>query len=104
LLAKVLKGHPELAMVRIEVRGKDLSKEATEERGRVVLEALVKDGLDAQRLKVIGLGPGPNRVEVVVESRFKPKRAPMPAPMPAPAASPEPAAPATPAIPAEEER
>jgi len=87
LVARVLKGHVEVAKVRIDVRGKDVTKEATEERGQVVLEALVRNGIDAQRLKVAGLGPGPNRVEFIIESRAKPRRylVPMPGAAPAPA-------------------
>jgi hypothetical protein len=87
-------------MVRINVRGKDLTKEESEERGRVVLQALVKHGVDAQKLKVSGLGSGPNRVELIVESRIKPVRnlAPIPTVNPAEsAATPEAPAEATPA-------
>ena len=79
LVARAIKNHPEIAKVRIDVRGKDASKEDSEERGRVVLQALVKHGVDAQKLKVAGLGAGPNRVEFVIESRSKP-RSSMPIP------------------------
>jgi OmpA family. len=89
LVARVLKGHVELAKVRIDVHGKDASKEVTQERGEVVLSALVRNGIDAQRLKVAGLGPGPNRVEFIIESRAKARRylAPIPAVGPADGAS-----------------
>jgi hypothetical protein len=85
LVARVLKGHIEVAKVRIDVHGKDASKEVTQERGEAVLSALVQNGIDAQRLKVAGLGPGPNRVEFVIESRARPRRylAPIPAAVPA---------------------
>jgi hypothetical protein len=73
LVARVLKAHVELAKVRIDVHGKDVSKEVTQERGEVVLKALVRNGVDAQLLKVAGLGPGPNRVEFIIESRAKPR-------------------------------
>lgn len=79
LVARAIKNHPEVAKVRIDVRGKDLSKEETDLRGQAVLQALVKRGVDAQRLKTGSLGPGANRVEFVVESRTKP-RAAMPIP------------------------
>jgi len=78
LLVRVLKGHPEVAVLRIDVRGKDLSKEETEARGRAIVDFLVKGGIEASRLKVAGLGPGKTRVDFVVETRSKPKRAPMP--------------------------
>ncbi|MBN2577055.1 MAG: thrombospondin type 3 repeat-containing protein [Deltaproteobacteria bacterium] len=73
LVARVLSGHTEVAMIRIEVRGKDLSKEAAQERGEVVRDGLVKNGMDAKRLKVVGIGAGPNRVEFIIESRVKPR-------------------------------
>ena len=105
LVARAIKNHPEIAKVRIDVRGKDASKEDSEERGRVVLQALVKHGVDAQKLKVAGLGAGPNRVEFVIESRSKP-RSSMPIPeVPAEAApaeaTPGAAQPAPPSTPAE---
>ena len=96
LVARVLKGHVEVAKVRIDVRGKDATKEVTQERAEVVLGALVKNGIDAQRLKPVGLGPGPSRVDFVIESRVKPRRnmppvqstAPAEAAVPAPAVAP----------------
>jgi hypothetical protein len=95
LVARVLKGHVELSKVRIDVHGKDVSKEVTQERGEVVLNALVKNGVDAQLLKVSGLGPGPNRVEFIIESRTKPRHiAPIPSVVPADGTS-EPPAPET---------
>jgi len=80
LVARVLKGHVEVSMVRIEVHGKDASTEVTRQRGEAVREALVKNGIDGKRLKVAGLGPGPNRVEFIIESRDKPRRNLPPAP------------------------
>jgi OOP family OmpA-OmpF porin len=84
LVARVLKNHAEVAKVRIDVHGKEASKEITQERGEAVLNALVRDGIDGQRLKVAGLGPGPNRVEFIVEIRAKPRRYPAPIPGVAP--------------------
>lgn len=78
---RVLKGHVEVAKVRIDVQAKDASKEATQERGEVVKNALVKNGIEPQRLKVAGLGPGPSRVEFIVEGRLKPRRSPLAIPV-----------------------
>ena len=96
LVARVLKAHVELAKVRIDVHGKDVSKEVTQERGEVVLKALVRNGVGAQLLKVAGLGPGPNRVEFIIESRAKPRHnlTPMPGVVPADGASGAPPPPA----------
>jgi len=101
LVARVLKGHVEVTKVRIDVRGKDASREVTQERGKAVMSELVKEGIGPQRLKVSGLGPGPNRVDFIIESRAAPKRAPVPVPAAipsdpnapsAPSANPPPAA------------
>jgi hypothetical protein len=97
LTARVLKGHVEVSMVRIEVRGKDASKEVTQERGEVVLAALVKNGVDAKRFKVAGLGSGPNRVEFIIESREPPRRNLRPVPVATPSEAEE-TAPAPPGV------
>jgi outer membrane protein OmpA-like peptidoglycan-associated protein len=102
LVARVLKGHVEVAKVRIDVHGKDTTKEATQERGEVVLQALVRNGVDAQRLKVAGLGAGPNRVEFIIESRAKSRRYLVPIPGVAPTEAG--AGPAPAAVPTEEVR
>jgi hypothetical protein len=57
-----------------------VSKEITQERGEAVLNALVRNGIDAQRLKAAGLGLGPNRVEFIIESRATPRRYLVPVP------------------------
>ncbi len=89
LVARAIKNHPEIAKVRIDVRGKDLSKQDTEERGQVLLQALVKRGVDPQKLKVGAQGPGSNRVELVIEARTK-LRSVMPIPeIPQEAAAPD---------------
>ena len=93
LVARVLKGHVEISMVRIEVRGKDASKEVTQERGEVVLAGLVKNGIDAKHLKVAGLGPGPNRVAFIIESRDKSRRNARPVPTVTPTAGSSPTQP-----------
>jgi OOP family OmpA-OmpF porin len=92
LVARVLKGHVEVSLVRIEVHGKDASQEVTQERGEVVRDALIKNGIEAQRLKAVGLGPGPNRVDFIIDTRLEPRRNQRPVPTsPAPdAAAPAP--------------
>jgi hypothetical protein len=90
LVARVLAGHEEVATVRIEVHGKDASKEQTQQRGEALRAALVKNGIDAQRLTVLGLGAGPNRVELIIESRYSRPRQPSPAVRPADDSGPAP--------------
>jgi OOP family OmpA-OmpF porin len=102
LVARVLKNHPEVAKVRIDVRGKDLTRESSEARAQVVLGALVKAGIAADRLKASGLGAGPNRVELVVEGRTRVLRA---APIPVVPSTDEADAPEAPAeAPAQDEQ
>jgi len=59
------------------------------------LGELVKEGIDPQRLKVSGLGPGPNRVDFIIESRAAPKRVPVPVPAAIPVDPNAPSAPST---------
>ena len=68
LVALVLKGHPELKKVRIEVHSVGISKEEMQRRANIVRDALVKRGVDASRLTplVVDNGGGA-RVDFVIE-------------------------------------
>ncbi len=74
LVARVLAGHVEVSKVRIEVRGKDASRELTQARAEVLKAALVKNGIDEGRLRAVGIGPGRNQVDFVIEERTRPRR------------------------------
>jgi OmpA-OmpF porin, OOP family len=85
LLAMVLKGHPEIATLRIEVSGQGVSPDVSQARAEAIVGALVSKGIDAGRLKAVGAGAGANQVDLVIESRVEPRKA-----------TPAPAAPASP--------
>jgi hypothetical protein len=68
LVALVLKGHPELKKVRIEVHSVGISKEEMQHRANIVRDALVKKGIDAARLTPLAVDTGTGaRVDFVIE-------------------------------------
>jgi hypothetical protein len=97
LVALILKGHTEIARLRIEVRAEGLGREETQRRADVVRDLLVDKGVETSRLTPVGAGAGPSRVEFIVDNTPAPKpEAPKPAPQPGAPAPATPAAPGTP--------
>jgi hypothetical protein len=69
LVALILKGHPELKKVRIEVHSVGISKEEMQHRADLVKDTLVKKGIDAARLTALGLDNGGGaRVDFIIEA------------------------------------
>jgi hypothetical protein len=92
LVALVLKGHPELKKVRIEVHSVGISKEEMQHRADIVRDALVKKGIDPARLTPLAVDTGAGaRVDFVIEPPA-PAATAKPSAKPAPAAA-EPTAP-----------
>src|SRR5262249_14937510 len=86
LVALVLKGHPEIKKVHIEVRSVGVPVEETQKRADAVREALVAKGVEAARIEAVGKGGGAARVDFLIESAAAtPKGAPATAPAAAPA-------------------
>jgi hypothetical protein len=107
LVALIIKGHSELAKVRIEVHAEGVPQTETQRRADVVRDFLVSKGVDAARLTPVGAGPGPSKVDFIIDmAAAKPAAPAAPpaeggapgAPEPAPA-TPTPANPSTPPAP-----
>ena len=56
LVALIMKGHPEIAKVRIEVHAEGVTKEETQKRADAVRDFLVGKGVDTARLTPVGRG------------------------------------------------
>jgi outer membrane protein OmpA-like peptidoglycan-associated protein len=83
LVALIMKGHPEIAKVRIEVHAEGVPQTETQKRADVVRDFLVSKGVDTARLVPVGAGAGPSRVDFLID-----KTPAAPAATPAPAAAP----------------
>jgi len=68
-VALVLKGHPDIKKLRIEVRAEGVSKDETQRRADLVRDALVAKGIDAKRLEPVGMGTGAPKVEFLIEEQ-----------------------------------
>jgi OOP family OmpA-OmpF porin len=95
LVALVLKGHPEIKKVRIEVHSVGISKEEMQHRADIVRDALVKKGIDTARLTPVAIEGGTGaRVDFVLQAQTPAGKPPAKgAPAPAPATPAEPAIP-----------
>jgi OOP family OmpA-OmpF porin len=77
LVALLLKGHTEIAKVRIEVRAEGVAKEETQRRADAIREVLVSKGVAAERLVAMGMGSGGGaHVDFLVDSVAGPPKPP----------------------------
>jgi OOP family OmpA-OmpF porin len=97
LVALIMKGHPAIAKVRIEVHAEGVPQSETQKRAEAVRDFLVGKGVDAGRLTPVGAGAGPSKVEFLIDTA--PAAPATPAPAAKPAAPTPPAAPAAPPSP-----
>ena len=82
-----MKGHPEIAKVRIEVHAEGVAQTETQKRADVVRDFLVGKGVDGGRLVPVGAGAGPSRVDFLIDaSAAKPAAPAAGSPAPAPPA------------------
>jgi OmpA-OmpF porin, OOP family len=91
LVAMVMRGHGELARVRVDVRADGVSEATLRGRAQAVIKVLSTHGVDGKRLKVGNVTTGSGRVQFIIENRTAPKnlRPPMPTvPSPEPPAPP----------------
>ena len=63
-----MKGHPEIAKVRIEVYAEGLGQPETQKRAEAVRDFLVGKGVDAARLAPVGAGTGTSRVDFIIDA------------------------------------
>jgi OOP family OmpA-OmpF porin len=68
LVALAMKGHSEIGKVRIEVHADGITKEDTQKRADTVRDFLVEKGVATARLTPIGMGPGGNHVEFLIDT------------------------------------
>ena len=96
-VALVMKGHPDIAKLRIEVAAQGVSKAETQKRADALRDFLISKGVDGGRIEAVGVGPGATRIDFIVAAMAAPKPAGPPATPAAPAASPPVPATAAPA-------
>ncbi len=75
MVAQALRGQFEIAKVRIEVWATGVAKEETQDRANAIVKALVGFGIDPGRLRGVGMGSGPMRIDFVIEHKAAPKKA-----------------------------
>ncbi|HEY4395928.1 MAG TPA: thrombospondin type 3 repeat-containing protein, partial [Polyangia bacterium] len=113
-IALVMKGHPEIVKLKIELYAPGVPKTETQKRADALKEFLVGKGVDAGRIEAIGMGAGAIRIDFTTTIGEPPKpgagtakpaapagaAAPAPAPARTPAARPAATPPLPPAPPA----
>jgi hypothetical protein len=73
LVAMVMRGHPELARVRVDVRAEGVSEATMKGRAQEVIKALGALGVDGKRLKAGTVSGGGSRVQFIIEIHVSPK-------------------------------
>jgi outer membrane protein OmpA-like peptidoglycan-associated protein len=75
LVAMVLRGHRDIARLRIEVFADGVSKDETQARADAIAQFLNGKGVEMTRLKPVGMGGGGNKIDFIVEQRAAKKAA-----------------------------
>jgi hypothetical protein len=89
-VALVMKGHPEIRKLTIEVHADGVSKAETQHRAEIIRDTLVKKGVDAARLVPVGGGAGGTSVSFLITQKKAPKSgSATPATGPKPSGTPE---------------
>jgi OOP family OmpA-OmpF porin len=71
-VALVLKGHPEIGKLRIEVKAEGVPKSETQRRADAVRDFLIGKGVEGDRLEAAGLGGGASRIDFVIAATVVP--------------------------------
>ena len=95
-VALVMKGHPELVKLRIQLYAPGVPKAETQKRADAIRDFLIGKGVEADRIEAVGQGAGATRIDFNVTVGEPPKVGPALSPAPATPATATPAA-ATPA-------
>ena len=90
LVALVMKGHPELRKVRIEVHADGISAQEAQRRAELIRDVIVRKGVESDRLVPVAAGPGGGRITFTIMDKRLPKPS-IPQPAGAPAAGSKPA-------------
>ena len=79
-VALVMKGHPEIAKLRIEVYAPGVPKAETQKRADALRDFLISKGVDGGRIEAVGQGAGASRIDfnVTVGEAPKPPRSARP--------------------------
>jgi hypothetical protein len=75
-VALIVRAHPEIKKLRIQLQGEGGSLQETQRRADIVRDTLVSKGIDFGRLSSVGMGPGAARVDFIIESMDKPAASP----------------------------
>jgi OOP family OmpA-OmpF porin len=94
-VALVMKGHPEILKLRVEVYAPGVPKAETQKRADAVRDFLIGKGVEGDRIEAVGQGAGAARIDFNTTVGEPPKPGGPAAPAaPAPATTPTPATPA----------
>jgi outer membrane protein OmpA-like peptidoglycan-associated protein len=69
LVALVMKGHPDIAKLRIEVHADGVSKDETQKRAEMIRDLMVRKGIESARLVPVGAGGGGARVTFTITDK-----------------------------------
>jgi hypothetical protein len=75
-VALIMRAHPEIKKLRIQLQGEGGSPQETQRRADLVRDTLVSKGIDFGRLSSVGLGQGAARVDFIIEAMDKPAASP----------------------------
>ena len=74
-VALVLKGHPEIAKLRIDLKAEGVPKSDAQKRADAVRDLLISQGVDGARLEAVGAAGSGSRVDFIITATAAPKPA-----------------------------